>query len=459
MDRIQYISLIQTTKAKCLRKCIQSLDELCLKQILTTFINNHFNHSTNDHSPLTTTQTLHKWIATEPEPKPNHPSKQILFAIDSYCTPKRFENKMYQKQSELLAQMPVILTANTFSFLSFSELSRIETVCRYFLQSSRKYKAISHYHLDINVAFVNKAFSNQVDMQLLSHFKSINVSAAYLGGWGCGVASGKLYRKILEWIAVHSQTSLQCLIIDIKNSYGSGCDYYVTRAGNSLVLDTIFKANGTFPVLETIEWAKVANPWNPYADCFVERFVTKLPSLKSISLTNRYSNRYMYGHHDDLIVKLFRRRPVSWTRRLKCVHIEYTQLLQFAPFLQLMPWNLPQLEDLSLELCVSDLMSDQNKLKLLPNELCLESGAAIILKQNVYPQQTVLKRLSIALLANTDIAHSKIVHRTLGSLILTFPGITELRVDTSGYIFLHWIWLLDLLYENKSQSDAYPLEK
>eukprot|EP01083_Nonionella_stella_P112945 332752_1 len=101
----------------------------------------------------------------------------------------------------------------------------------------------------------------------------------------------------------------------------------------------------------------------------------------------------------------------------------------------------------------------QNKLKLLPNELCLESGAAIILKQNVYPQQTVLKRLSIALLANTDIAHSKIVHRTLGSLILTFPGITELRVDTSGYIFLHWIWLLDLLYENKSQSDACPLEK
>eukprot|EP01083_Nonionella_stella_P140522 431038_1 len=359
MDRTQYISLIQSSKTQFLRKCIQSLDEMYLKQLLSTFVNNHFNYNSNDHSPLTTTNTLQKWMTTEFEPKPDDTSKQILFAIESYCSPKCSGNKMYQNQSELFGKMPVVLTAYAFSFLSFSELSRIETVCRYFFESSRKYKSISRYHLDINHHLIAKAFSNQVDMQLLSHFKSIKVSVAYLGGLNCGVAQAKLYRKILEWISVHSQSSLQRLIVDVP------LWMYPYNACNAMILDIVFKANHIFPMLETIEWEKVSNPPNEYADCFVERFITQLPCLKSISLTNCYPSHHMNGSHDDFIMRLFRRSPASWMKRLKRVHIEYAQLLQFAPFLQLMPWNLPQLEDLSLELCVSDLMSDQNKLKLL----------------------------------------------------------------------------------------------
>eukprot|EP01083_Nonionella_stella_P260475 888099_1 len=279
---LQYRNIARHASDKQIKKFVKSLDVTLLKRMIEMYTESVLSQLPREYAPLSPSKTFKQWK----EPKHNGAElctndAQIFALLKQHCNNKR--PSMYQQQSNLVHSVPMEIFAYSLSFLSFRQLSAIQRVCLYFMTSSRKYGNLSHYHLNIDRRFIDAVTSNQVNMDLLTHFKSIDITS---------VARVGAFKHMIQNIITHSQSSLQSLTVDC---------YY--KSINDVVLYLIFNAAPSFPALRTVHWKRCSEyPWrrvsvvtqsHPWAfvvrqfewDALVKAMQKRIPQLRHLEIT------------------------------------------------------------------------------------------------------------------------------------------------------------------------------
>eukprot|EP01084_Bolivina_argentea_P179667 310449_1 len=144
------------------------------------------------------------------------------------------------------------LMAHSLSYLKFNELTKIECVCLYFIYASRKYKSLSHGCLNIDTKFLKLAFTNRININLLSHFQNIAINKEYTRRYA-RFTEYSLYWKILPQIIKQSQQTLRTLTIDTCYSWTSWAWRHVQSVQTAIICK-ILNAIDSFPLLTTLNW-------------------------------------------------------------------------------------------------------------------------------------------------------------------------------------------------------------
>eukprot|EP01083_Nonionella_stella_P071502 192081_1 len=242
---LQYRNIARHASAKQIKKFVKALDVRLLRQIIELYADSIVTQLPKQYESLSASKTLTHWKESkqnDDEFKLSADDVTILKLLKKHCGNKRAS--MYQNQSKLLLSVPMEIMSYSFSFLSFSELSIIQRVCSYFMNASNKYSNLSHHHLNIGSRFVRNAISNQLNLNSLTHFKSICITyqSAHI----------RLFTYVIQKIITQSQTSLQSLTIDFSVSYSYRPDGMIGDVMLYLILNTV----PLFPALHTIHWRR-----------------------------------------------------------------------------------------------------------------------------------------------------------------------------------------------------------
>eukprot|EP01083_Nonionella_stella_P273849 929230_1 len=270
------------------------MDVRLLRQIIEIYADSIVSQLPKQREPLSAAKSLKQWK----EPKQNEDGFKlsaddatILKLLKKHCPNKRAS--MYQRQSKLLISVPMEILSYSFSFLSFRELSVIQRVCLYFMNSSTKYSNLSHYHLNIDRRFATNAMSNQLNLNLLTHFKSICVTYAPK------TVIASMY--LIQMITKQNQTSLQTLTVDYRGIAAGGT--------GGVVLNHILNTSPSFPALHTICWRRRDNDSRTKHDrsywWTFSRWQCRIRKLEYSALAKVMRQRVPHLHHLELKTKSY----------------------------------------------------------------------------------------------------------------------------------------------------------
>eukprot|EP01083_Nonionella_stella_P100250 282475_1 len=366
-------TLIKNSKATdaasltVLQAFVMSLSSSALKHLIKTYLQSVSAQYSIDKNGLTPKQYAQRIsnIGRNTITSPLHQSDQeILRKMGKKYGSKHNKRIMHIVQQNhshnphLLSVTPHIVSYS-FQYLSFKELCKITSVCCYFTYLVHNYPALCHYHIHLNRSFFLSAMCNRIHLKHLSHFKSIEISAAYFGSSQMARQSvprfrWTLFKHILHSIIRQSASNLKSLKINIKNS--SGKHIYHPPNGNGNVLLQILNEHTTLPIT-TLKW---------FSDYFLPRqqtshilnqinqkIHTKLPDLKHIVCgINAYQPVYIsradvplsfMSRHIACIVNDYHHLK---TLHLKCSHWNIYQ--NDSNVIHLIAQHLTKLEELTI---------------------------------------------------------------------------------------------------------------
>eukprot|EP01083_Nonionella_stella_P144462 451123_1 len=215
---------------KVLQTFVMSLGISALQHLIKTYLQSVSAQYSIDKNGLTLRQYYQK-ISNSDTPSLLHPSDtEILRKMNKKYGNKynkRIMNIVQQKQRDNLhlLSVPPQIVSYSFQYLSFKEVSTITPVCCHFAYLVHHFPALCHYHIDLNRRFFVSAMRNRVHLKHLSHFKSIEISAAYFDAEEHWKDPQKyrwmLFKHILHRVIQQSLCSLHTLNINIMNGHGN----------------------------------------------------------------------------------------------------------------------------------------------------------------------------------------------------------------------------------------------
>eukprot|EP01083_Nonionella_stella_P033788 92469_1 len=452
-ELLQYPHIARHASAKQLRKFVNGLDVELLRQMIETYTAAIISRLPKEYEELSASNTLKHWQ----EPKRSDDEQlsvkdvQILKLLKKHCSNKR--ESIYGDQSKLLVSVPMEILSYCFSFLSFRELSIIQPVCLCFVNSSTKYSKLSHHHLNIDHHFVWQAMTNQVNLNSLTHFKSILITHE----WN----KVTMFRHMIQLIITRSQTSLQSLTVCLHRGLVG-----------EVILHLILTTVPVFPALHTIRWKRGdshgrSDSHNRCWSCGPWRF--RIQRLSYDALVKVMRQRVPYLHHLEIMSKIYdmegRIQSIVDCATLNSLHLTNNALLST----NVIPHILFKMQHLNdLYICVdasrSDLHPEIAK-RCITND-GLDGNAKLVLsKQKINEINASIRKLSLKFTFQESESPNK-THLTdiVSYFFVHCVNIVDLTLNLSAFYShlchnVKWSLLFGLLMEQKARHDAQSLSK
>eukprot|EP01083_Nonionella_stella_P300082 1022611_1 len=301
-------SFIKCTKAtqlaplRVLQEFVLSLNKRELTHLIKSYLQSKLStNNTFNANGLTMRQTAHRLLNNTTI---NHTLRTVDTQIVSKLT-QRYGMKYRRnvishtqqtnsdcKRMNLLSIHPQVL-AYSFQFLSFRELCKVQSVCVHFTYLNKHYPALTHYYLELDRTFCQKAMRFKVLLSNLSFFKHIAVEAIYcdLLPWNKDYErSTKLFQLVLKTVINQSKSSLDILTIGIAS--------YCSRRVHQYAINKLPPFNTLLYIMNEVDHLNVRTlHWNqdyfkPSSNCdwskMLEQIKAKLvhcfPLLRSLSI-------------------------------------------------------------------------------------------------------------------------------------------------------------------------------